>query len=122
MSVPGRGEVPEPIKPRQNGPADHDDVGVGRSIAEAVNEYLQVEGMGELRQLATIESCWDGLVGSTVAAHVRPITLHDGELTVSVDQPAWATELRFLSEQIINELAERCGHGVVLRLKVHVRG
>lgn len=94
----------------------------GRSISEAVGEYLQSEGLGELARLASIESCWDVVVGPTVAAHVRPLTLREGELAVSVDQPAWATELRFLSQKIISGLCERCGEDAVLRLKVHVRG
>ena len=107
---------------RRSSPAPEKPDKAGRSISEAVGAYLQSEGLGELAKLAMIESCWDEVVGPAVAEHVRPLSLRDGELSLIVDQPAWATELRFLSQQIVIGLCERCGQAAVLRLKVHVRG
>ena len=52
---------------------------------------------------------WDDAVGPTVAAHVRPARLEDGTLLVEVDDPAWATQVRFLADDICRRLAEVTG-------------
>jgi hypothetical protein len=37
---------------------------------------------------------------------VRPVRLDNGVLTVEVDDPAWATQVKFLAGTIIDRLAE----------------
>jgi predicted nucleic acid-binding Zn ribbon protein len=55
---------------------------------------------------------WDEAVGSQVAQHVRPLKLDRGVLTVEVDDPAWATQVKFLTPTIISRLAEVAGASV----------
>ena len=45
-------------------------------------------------------------VGENVAAHVRPVRLDQGVLTVEADDSAWATQVKFLSGTISERLAE----------------
>ncbi len=52
---------------------------------------------------------WDDAVGEAVAAHVRPVRLDEGVLTVEAEDPAWATQVKFLSGTIISRLAEVSG-------------
>ena len=52
---------------------------------------------------------WDDAVGPQVAAHVRPVKLDEGVLVVEVDDPAWATQVKFLSGVVIERLAEVAG-------------
>lgn len=47
---------------------------------------------------------WDEAVGEQVAQHVTPIKLDDGVLVVEVDDPAWATQVKFLSTMITERL------------------
>ncbi len=47
---------------------------------------------------------WEELVGASIAAHAKPISLRRGHLLVEVDSNAWATELRFMT----GDLVERC--------------
>ena len=49
---------------------------------------------------------WDEAVGDQVAQHVKPVKLDDGVLVVEVDDPAWATQVKFLSTMITQRLAE----------------
>ncbi len=49
---------------------------------------------------------WDEAVGEQVAQHVRPVKLDEGVLSVEVDDPAWATQVKFLAPTIIARLAE----------------
>jgi len=52
---------------------------------------------------------WDEAVGEQVAQHVRPLKLDRGVLWVEVDDPAWATQVKFLAPTIISRLAEVAG-------------
>lgn len=52
---------------------------------------------------------WDEAVGEQVAQHVRPVKLDGGVLSVEVDDPAWATQVKFLAPTIIVRLAEVAG-------------
>ena len=47
---------------------------------------------------------WTEAVGEQVAQHVRPVKLDGGVLTVEVDDPAWATQVKFLSGMITERL------------------
>lgn len=49
---------------------------------------------------------WDEAVGAQVAAHVRPVKLDEGVLVVEVDDPAWATQVKFLAPTITARLDE----------------
>ncbi len=49
---------------------------------------------------------WPEIVGATIAAHVRPVRLEESALTVEVSDPAWATQMRLLSDQVRARLVE----------------
>lgn len=69
---------------------------------------------------ATVLTAWPSLVGDAVAAHTRPRKLRDGVLTVAVDDPAWATQLRFLEADLVARLEAVVGAGKVTRIEVRV--
>lgn len=52
---------------------------------------------------------WDEAVGEQVAGHVKPVKLDEGVLLVEVDDPAWATQVKFLAPTITQRLAEIAG-------------
>jgi predicted nucleic acid-binding Zn ribbon protein len=70
-------------------------------------------------QIGGVFGRWDDAVGPAVSAHVRPVRLDDGVLVVEADEPAWATQVKFLSETIITRLAE-VAQVDVQRLEVRV--
>ena len=55
---------------------------------------------------------WAEAVGDAVAAHVRPIKLDGTKLVVEVDDPAWATQLRFLEATLKQRLLEVAGTNI----------
>lgn len=57
-------------------------------------------------QIGGVFGRWDDAVGANVAAHVRPVRLDDGVLTVEADDPAWATQVKFLTDTIRQRLHE----------------
>jgi predicted nucleic acid-binding Zn ribbon protein len=52
---------------------------------------------------------WSEAVGEAVAAHVKPVKLDGTKLIVEVDDPAWATQLRFLEGPLKLRLLEVAG-------------
>ena len=60
-------------------------------------------------QMGGVFGRWAEAVGDAVAAHVRPIKLDGTKLVVEVDDPAWATQLRFLETTLKQRLLEVAG-------------
>ncbi len=61
---------------------------------------------------------WVQIVGPDLAAHTAPAGLTDGELTVTADSTAWATQLRLLAAELVRKLNAELGDGSVRRVKV----
>jgi len=61
------------------------------------------------RQMGSVFGRWVEAVGEAVAEHVSPIKLDGTKLVVEVDDPAWATQLRFLETTLKQRLAEVAG-------------
>ena len=91
-----------------------------RPISEGIDRLLRSLRGGDRRATVTVFSRWSDLVGSGVAAHVRPLKLDRGTLIVEVDDPAWATQMRFLEEDLLARLRET-GDMSVQRLEMKVR-
>ena len=77
-------------------------------------------GMPAASSLGVIFGRWEHVVGAVLAAHTRPVNLADGTLVVSVDAPAWATQLKYLSSTLLVRLSEAAGPDVVRRIDVRV--
>lgn len=52
---------------------------------------------------------WEDAVGAQIAVHVKPVKLDEGVLLVEVDEPAWATQVKFLAPTITQRLVEIAG-------------
>ena len=52
---------------------------------------------------------WDEAVGPAMAANVRPVRLERGTLLVEVSEPAWATQVRLLADELRGRLASVTG-------------
>ena len=57
-----------------------------------------------------------------MAAHVRPVRLDADALVVSVDHPAWATQMRHLGDDLLDRVAEATGLARPARLDIRVTG
>ena len=63
---------------------------------------------------------WSEIVGE-LAGHTRPVSVRGGVLVVAVDEPGWATELRFRQGELIDRLDQRVGPGRVTRVEVRIQ-
>jgi predicted nucleic acid-binding Zn ribbon protein len=64
---------------------------------------------------------WSEYVGDTMSAHCRPVSLQAGVLTVAVDDPAWATEVRFLAPALRVRLNAELQDDAIASIEVRVR-
>jgi predicted nucleic acid-binding Zn ribbon protein len=87
-------------------------------LGTAINGLLDAEGWALAAATGSVFGRWPQIVGADLAAHTRPETLADGELTVTADSTAWATQVRLLAAQLVRRLNAELGDGTVLRVKV----
>ena len=70
--------------------------------------------------LGAVLEVWHAAVGEDIAGHARPVALRDGTLVVGVDDPSWASQLKWLGSHLLARLAEAAGEPVADRLEVRV--
>ena len=52
---------------------------------------------------------WPEIVGDAMALHVQPVMLDGGRLLVEVQEPAWATQVRMLNDQLLGRIKDVAG-------------
>src|SRR5271165_5661447 len=87
-------------------------------LGAAINKLLDAEGWALAAATGSVFGRWGEIVGSDLAAHTMPESLTDGELTVTADSTAWATQVRLLAGQLVRRLNTELGDGTVQRVKV----
>jgi predicted nucleic acid-binding Zn ribbon protein len=100
------------------------DSGSDRTEPKRVGEGLDrlarsLSGVGA-QPLATVFTEWHVVVGETLAAHCRPLALDGTRLVIGVDEPAWATQVRFLETELLARLAEVVAATPVRSIEVRV--
>jgi predicted nucleic acid-binding Zn ribbon protein len=96
-------------RPRRDDPAPLR-TAIGGLVAETGWELAVATG--------SVFGRWAQIVGPDLAAHTSPAGLTDGELTVTADSTAWATQLRLLAAELVRRLNAELGDGSVRRVKV----
>jgi hypothetical protein len=87
------------------------------SIAGILKEVLKARGLGSGDALAKLRSKWATAVGGKIAQHAQPQMIRDGRLTLTVDSPAWMSQLNMLSPEIIEKINAVLDDGAVKELK-----
>ncbi len=77
-------------------------------------------GVPTAAALPALADTWAELVGPAVAAHTEPVTVQHGTLVVRVDDPAWASQLRWMEQQLLPGLRSTAGFESVDRIEVRV--
>jgi ATP-dependent Clp protease ATP-binding subunit ClpC len=85
---------------------------------KALGGLLDQHGWQQRAAIGSVFGRWAEIVGPALAAHTRPDSFADGELAVSADSTAWATQVRLLAPQLVRQLAAELGDGTVRRVKV----
>jgi predicted nucleic acid-binding Zn ribbon protein len=80
-------------------------------LSEALDAYVRSVrgGATTARSMGSLFSRWVDAVGQAVADHARPVSLDGDRLLVEVDEPGWATQLRFLEADVLERLRSVAG-------------
>jgi predicted nucleic acid-binding Zn ribbon protein len=90
-------------------------------VGPALDRVLRGLGAAPAGVVGSLFARWEDIVGAQLAGHARPLGLHDGVLAIGVDDPAWATQVRFLESELIRRVREVTGSAEVARVEVRVR-
>lgn len=99
-------------------PAGRQRLGDPQPLDAAISGLVAETGWGLAVTAGSLLGRWAEIVGPDLAAHTTPDGLADGELTVSADSTAWATQLRLLAGELVRRLNAELGDGTVRRVKV----
>jgi predicted nucleic acid-binding Zn ribbon protein len=84
----------------------------------AISGLIEEQGWRLQAKAGAMFGRWDQIVGPELAAHTRPDGFADGELTITADSTAWATQVRLLAAALVRRLNIELGDGSVTRVKV----
>jgi len=93
-----------------------------RRVGDDLDTIVRRAGVTGGQAAAAVFTRWEEAVGASIAAHARPVSVRGTTLVVGVDGPAYATQLRMLTPQLIGRLADLAGPGVIDSIDVRVRG
>jgi predicted nucleic acid-binding Zn ribbon protein len=91
-------------------------------LREAVERVSRQLGMAAPDVVDTLIARWRDIVGPAIAEHAQVRSVRDGECTIAVDGPAFATQLRYAATDLVARVNEHCGEGSVTSIKVVVSG
>jgi len=96
-------------RPRQDDP---------QPLSAAIDSLVDSRGWREPAAAGSVLGRWAEIVGTDLAAHTSPGPLDGGELTVTADSTAWATQVRLLAAHLVRRLNAELGEGTVQRVRV----
>ena len=111
--VPAAGQDDSPGRPRGR-PRREDP----QPLVSAIGGLLDTRGWQQQAAMGSVFGRWAEIVGHDLAAHTRPDSFADGELAVTADSTAWATQVRLLAPVLVRRLNAELGDGSVRRVKV----
>jgi predicted nucleic acid-binding Zn ribbon protein len=91
-------------------------------IGESLDRVLRGMGVPGAKGITTVFDDWAAIVGEVTAARTRPVAIDHGTLVIATDEPAVATQVRYLEPQLLTRLEEVCGAGRVTKVAVRVEG
>ena len=101
---------------------DDEPVRLGDSLHDVVHSLRPdgaAAGIASASALGGVFGRWEEAVGDALAAHVQPVKLDGTTLVVQVDDPAWATQLKFLEASLKQRLVDIAGV-IIERIDVRV--
>jgi predicted nucleic acid-binding Zn ribbon protein len=84
----------------------------------AIDGLIDFRGWRDAATAGSVFGQWAQIVGADLAAHTKPESLEGGELIVTADSTAWATQVRLLAAQLVRRLNAELGDGTVQRVRV----
>lgn len=91
-------------------------------LRDAIDRVARQLGMAAPDVVDTLTARWREIVGEAIAEHAQVRSVRNGECTIAVDGPAFATQLRYAAGDLVTRVNEHCGAGSVTSIRVVVSG
>jgi len=105
------GDTDEPHLTRVEGPT---------ALSGELARLARRPGWSERLGAARVQAAWADIVGEELVAHCEPVRLAGRVLVVRAASPVWATQLRYLTTQLIERAEAVLGPGSVRDVNVTV--
>lgn len=89
-------------------------------VGSAVQELLAGRGWDERLHAATLWHRWEEVVGPALAAHCQPVRLAGGTLVLRAESQVWATQLRYLTPQVLSRVGALLGADAAHQVRIVV--
>jgi predicted nucleic acid-binding Zn ribbon protein len=81
-------------------------------LSQSLDALMRSLSGGPRAVVAGVFARWEEAVGEAVARHAQPMKIERGRLLVEVDEPGWATQLRFLENDLLERLRQVDVHDI----------
>lgn len=89
-------------------------------LAGELARFARRPGWNERLGAARVWAAWEDIVGADLSAHCEPVRLAGRVLVVRAVSTAWATQLRYLTTQLIERSGSVLGAGSVREVRIVV--
>lgn len=89
-------------------------------LGDVMSELVERRRWRDRLEGAGIFRVWEDVVGEDLASRCEPVKLVGGRLVVRAENPAWATQVRYLTATILERANEVLRPGLVQRVDVVV--
>jgi predicted nucleic acid-binding Zn ribbon protein len=89
-------------------------------VGETLGAFVRRRGWDERLRGATAWTRWPEIVGADLASRCEPVRVAGGTLVVRAENQAWATQLRYLTAQLVDNAERVLGPGTVVEVRIVV--
>lgn len=92
--------------------------GTPPALADLLAQVSRRRGWARRLEEAQVHQVWERVAGESLARHVSPVRLHGGVLVLRASSAAWATQVRYLTGELVPRLNAALGEDLVERVTV----
>jgi predicted nucleic acid-binding Zn ribbon protein len=89
-------------------------------VGETLGAFVRRRGWDERLRGATAWSRWEDIVGPDLSTRCEPVRVAGGTLLVRAENQVWATQLRYLTAQLVTNAERVLGPGTVKEVRIVV--
>ncbi|NTU43071.1 MAG: DUF721 domain-containing protein [Nitrospirales bacterium] len=75
-----------------------------RNVGSLLSTLIKSLGIEEKLRLESLKDDWQKIFGAPLSLHTQPAEIHDHELLIYVDSPAWLNQLKFFRDDMLAKL------------------
>src|SRR5688572_26188623 len=91
-------------------------------LNDLLKKQLEHIAQGKIKNTASLEKQWRGIVGDLVAQNAEVLYVKNKILHVAVKSSSWMSELGFMREQLLREIAEKLPDVEVVDIRFKIAG